>query len=173
MTTEHAIEMRTPVEGDVFGFAYHQSEYDKARGDLNWCFDGQLVYRNGRLCDSYWGLTRGGVDGRHFSWAEAQTVGILRFVCNLNDVEKIPEPDYELYADGDAFNLSHQHGCYKHFVKRKGAKKDRERMIDAVHRKVQDARNDLDRAVSRLEYAVLNRERLLAKIDAGEEVTPS
>lgn len=159
-------------DGDVFGFAYNQAEYDKARGDLHWCFDGQLVARDGKLYDTYWGLDRRGVDGRDFSPAEAESRGLLRFVCNLNDVEKIDEREYPLYADGDAFNLSHQHGCYKHFVKRKGAKKDPDRMIAAAHKLVANARDDIERGVSRLEYAVHRRDELLARIKAGEEVTP-
>jgi hypothetical protein len=166
MKTETAIE---PKDGDVFRFGYNQAEYDQARGDLNWCFDGQLVYRGGRFIDTYWGLERSGVDGRTFTLAEAQAKGVLRFVCNLSEVEKIRPEEYELYADGDAFNLSHQHGCYKHYVKRKGAKKDPQRMTAALYRKVQDARNEIDRAVRNLEWAVSHRDRLLPRIENGEE----
>lgn len=156
-------------DGDVYRFAYNQSEYEKARGDLNWCFDGQLVCRNGQLHDTYWGLERHGDTGRSFSVAEAQAQGLLRFVCNLNDVEKIQEYEYPLYADGDAFNLSHQHSCYKYYVKRRGAKKDQQLMLDALNRKVQNARDDIDRAVRNLEYAVERRQQLTPRIEAGEE----
>lgn len=158
-----------PKDGDVFRFAYNQAEYDKTRGDLNWCFDGQIVYRDGLLCDTYWGLDWRGVDGRHFTLAEAQAQGSLEYVCNLAEVEKIRPEEYSLYADGDAFNLSHQHGCYKHYVKRIGAKKDPDLMRAAAHRLVSDARDEVDRAVRHLEYAVLRREQLLPRIEAGEE----
>lgn len=166
----------TARDGDVFGFAYSQESWDRAKsglghGDLHWAFDGQLIYRDGLLCDTYWGLEWRGDSGRSFTVADAQAKGELVYVCNLNDVEKIPDYDYELYAGGDAFNLSYQHGCYRHFVRRKGARKDKDRMTEAVHRKVQEARDELDRAVRRLEWAVLERERKLAKIEAGEEVS--
>lgn len=159
-------------DGDVYRFAYNEASWERARsgmghGDLNWAFDGQLVYRNGRLRDTYWGLNAS--DGRSFSVAEAKAAGALTFVCNLNDVEKVPEYEYRLYADGDAFNLSHQHGCYRHFVKRCGARKDAERMREAVHRKVQDAKDAIERATWKLECAVRERELALPRIDAGEE----
>lgn len=166
------IDIRVLREGDVFAFAYHQAEHEKARGDLNWCFDGQLVYRGGdRLVDTYWGLERSYSEGRAFTVEEAQARGTLRFVCNLADVEKIQPHEYELYADGDAFNLSHQHGCYKHYVRRKGAKKDRERMTALVHRRVREAHDEVERAARNLEWRVVERERALAKIAAGEEIS--
>lgn len=158
-----------PKDGDVYRFAYNQEQYERARGDLRWCFDGQLVYRDGLLCDTYWGLNWRGDNGRSFTVAKAQSQGILEFVCNLNDVEKIREDEYQLYADGDTFNLSHQHGCYKHYVKRRGARKDKERMLAAVHQKVTDARNDVERAVRNLEHAVRRCEQLVPRIEAGEE----
>lgn len=165
------LELIAPKDGDVFSFAYHQAEYDKARGDLHWCFDGQLVWRDGQFVDSYWGLARRGVDGRTFSLADALMKGVLCFVCNLNDVEKIQDYEFELYAEDDAFNLSHQHGCYKHYVKRKGARKSADLMREALNRKVTQARDDIDRAIRNLEYAVLRREQLLPRIDAGEEIS--
>lgn len=163
-----------PKDGDVYRFAYSQAEWERARsglghGDLHWAFDGQLVYRDGLLCDTYWGLGWRGDTGRRFTVAEATTRGELKFVCNLNDVEKIPDHEYPLYAEGDAFNLSHQHGCYKHFVRRKGAKKSPDLMRAAVHRKVADAHSELERAARNLEWAVVRREQLLPRIDAGEE----
>jgi hypothetical protein len=164
-------EVIAPKEGDVFGFAYNQAEYDKARGDLRWCFDGQLVWQGGQFIDSYWGLVRRGVDGRTFSLADAHAKGVLHYVCNLNDVEKIQGYEFELYAEGDAFNLSHQHGCYKHYVKRKGARKSADLMRAALDYKVRQARDDIERAISRLEYAVLRREQLTPRIDAGEEIS--
>ena len=163
-----------PRDSDVYRFTYSAKAWATARnsighGDLNWCFDGQLIYRDGRLCDTYWGLSWGGDHGRRFTVAEAQAEGALAFVCNLHDVEKIREDEYPLYADGDAFNLSHQHGCYKYFVRRRGAKKDAERMRAAVHRKVQEAQHEVERAAWNLEYAVQRREQLLPRIDTGEE----
>lgn len=166
-----------PRDGDVYRFVYSQAEWERARsglghGDLNWAFDGQLIYRDGLLCDTYWGLDWRGDTGRRFHVAEAVAKGKLTFVCNINDVETIRDYEYELYAESDAFNLCHQHGCYKHFVKRKGAKRDPERMRAVVERKVAEARSAVDSAIRQLEYAVARRQQLLPRIEAGEEVTP-
>src|ERR1051325_4089891 len=132
MTTETATTIE-PKDGDVYQFVYSEESWKRAKsgvghGDLRWCFDGQLIFRDGLLCDTYWGLDWRGDTGRYFTIAEAVAKGTLTFVCNLNDVEKIPDYDFPLYAAGDAFNLTHQHGCYKYFVKRRGAKKDAELM---------------------------------------------
>lgn len=166
-----------PKDGDVYRFVYSRESWDRAKtrmggGDLNWAFDGQLVFRDGWLCDTYWGLDWRGDTGRRFRVAEAVASGELTFICNLNDVEKIRDYEYELYAEADAFNLSHQHGCYKHFVKRKGARKDPEQMRRVLDKKVADARHAVDSAVRQLEYSVARRVELLPRIEAGEEVTP-
>ena len=111
MTTEIETTIE-PKDGDVYRFSYNELAWVRAKkyghGDLHWCFDGQLVFRDGLFCDTYWGLSWRGTDGRHFTVAEAMTSGTLSRVCNLNDVEKIREDEYPLYAEGDAFNLSHQ-----------------------------------------------------------------
>lgn len=172
--TQQAPASLTPREGDVFRFSYSPESWEQARrglghGDLHWCFDGQLIYRDGLLCDTYWGLTWGGDNGRHFTLAEAQARGTLTFMCNLQDVEKIPDYDFGLYVDGDAFNLSHQHGCYKYFVKRKGAKKSVELMLAALDAKVTAAKDAIERAARHLEFAVETRDRLRPRIEAGEE----
>lgn len=169
---EPAIELR---DGDVYRFSYNQATWERAKagkmghGDLHWCFDGQLIVRHGLLCDTYWGLTWGGDTGRTFSLEKAQEQGTLTFVCNVNDVEKIRPDEYELYADGDAFNLTHQHGCYKHYVKRRGARKDKERMVAVVNRKVREARSQVESALRDLEWAVRRCEQLTPRIEAGEE----
>jgi hypothetical protein len=171
-TLEESSPVRTPSEGDVYRFVYNQEAWDRARaglghGDLRWCFDGQLVWRDGRLHDTYWGFRMH--DGRKLSWGEAERDGTLTFVCNLNEVEKIREEEFELYADGDAFDLTHQHGCYKYFVKRVGAPKDKGRMTAAVNRLVTEAHSQIEKAVRNLEWAVRRREQLLPKIEAGQE----
>lgn len=165
-----------PKDGDVFRFTYSAEAWERAQnrighGDLRWCFDGQLVFRGGRFYDSYWGLDRGVVDGRSLTVGEAVSDGTLAFVCNLGEVERLRggQSEYELYADGDAFDLSYNHGCHKHYVKRIGAKKNPEKMRAAVHRRVQDARDAIDRGLRNLENAVQRREELLSRIEAGEE----
>ena len=161
-------------DGDVYRFSYSQESWERAKtrmggGDLNWCFDGQLICRDGLLCDTYWGLSWGGDGGRYFTVAEALAAGTLEFVCNINDTEKIREDELQLYAEGDAFNLSHQHGCYRYFVKRTGVRKDKDRLRTAVHQKVHAAREAVAAAVRNLEYTIERREHLLPLIEAGEE----
>lgn len=160
-----------PKEGDVFAFSYSEETYAAAGGrDLRWCFDGQLVYRDDLLNDTYWGLGRSYGEGRHFTVEEAKAKGALTFLCNLNDVEQIQEYEFPLYAEGDAWNLSHQHGCYRYFVRRKGAKKSADLMRQALHARVETERSNVTSAIRTLEWAITRREQLLPKIDAGEEV---
>jgi hypothetical protein len=156
-------------EGDVFRFDYSPEEYAKARGDLRWCFDGQLVVRGARLVDTYWGLEHGYSEGRSFTLAEAQARGTLTYVCNLSEVEPIRPDEYEHYADGDAFTLSHQNGCYKHFVKTRGAKKSVDKVMRLVHRRIDAAHEEVKWAALRLEYRVRDAERVEREIAAGKE----
>src|SRR5690554_3386380 len=110
MSSRRECEMSVPAtdtlvlrEGDVYRFSYHQ---DRARGDLSWCFDGQVVVRDGRLVDTYWGGTAVDYgDGRVVQPSE----GTLTFVCNLADVEDIHESERRYYADEDVIDLSWQH----------------------------------------------------------------
>ncbi len=173
MTSELEVSIQ-PKDGDVYRFSYSEASWQKAKsglghGDLHWCFDGQLVFRDGLLCDTYWGLNWRGDGGRYFKVAEAVSAGTLTLVCNLNDVEKIAEYDYPIYADGDAFNLSYQSGCYKHFVKRIAAKKDKQKMLDALQAKVVEARKAIDAASWQLECAVRRQVELTPRIEAGDE----
>lgn len=163
-----------PKDRDVYSFSYSSESREKAKHgfggtDLNWCFDGQLIYRDGLLCDTYWGFDWRGENGRCFTVADASAKGKLTFLCNLSDVEKIREDEFALYADGDAFNLSHQHGCYRHYVKRMGAKRDKDRQIAALMAKVEAARYKLDSARRDLEYSIERQTRLTPLIEAGQE----
>lgn len=165
-----------PVAGDVYRFTYSAESWQRAKdnrfgSDLHWCFDGQLVYRDGLLCDTYWGFDWRGDNGRAFTVADAQAKGTLEFVCNIGDVEKIRPDEFALYAEGDAFNLSHQHHCHNYYVKRRGAKKDKALMLAALSKKVQDAHAEVQRAARNLEWAAAQRERLTPRIEAGDEVS--
>lgn len=167
-----ATELRV---GDVFAFAYSEESWNKARtglghGDLRWAFDGQLVFRDGALIDSYWGLGGNAADGRQFSFAEAEAKGTLTFLCNLNDVELIRQDEFPLYTKGDAFDLSYNHGCHKYFVRKRGATKNSTLMLAALNDKVSAAEHEIQQAVRALMYAVERRAELRPRIEAGEQV---
>ena len=131
----------TPRVGDVFRFQYSEESWRKAKeglghGDLNWCFDGRLIYNGEVFLDTYWmsskydGSRRVGFDLTAWSSVKTMSIekaaadGTLTFVCNFNECEPIDVGEFSLYAGGDAFDLTHQHGCYKFFLRRKGAMPD-------------------------------------------------
>jgi hypothetical protein len=153
---------------DVFNFRYFD------RGASNHCFDGQLIVKKGEnggfiLMDTYWsskhdGFERWGDYSRCFSPEDALKRGELTFVCNLDEVEEIREGDCAYYADEDVFNLSYQHGCYKYFVKRKGAERSQAKMIETAKDKIKEAEYTLASTLRTLERL----RETLAKIEAGD-----
>lgn len=156
-------------DGDVYEFQYSAAYREKQSGpglDLSWCFDGQLVYRNGKLCDTYWSFGDG-VDGRVFTVDQAIGSGTLRFICNLNDVRIVPEYEQQYYDDNDCFNLSYQHGCYKKFAIRKDAAKSAVKMLNEINDRIRKRRADASSAVT---SALADIERLSSartQIEAG------
>ncbi len=135
---------------DLYRFQYHYKEGER---DRYWCFDGKLVVKarsDGTLYlhDTYWG----GSGGRTFTPEEAAEQGTLTFVCNLDEVEKIEGYQVPLYAEGDVFNLSHQHNCYPSFAKRKGALRSRDATLAHLRRKLEEAHDKLRSAAHNVEW---------------------
>ena len=155
---------------DVYRFSY-SAEWRTKLFEPSHCFDGQLIYREGVLTDTYWGIEPRGDGGRRFSQQEAEQKGALTFVCNLNDVEQIQEHLFPQYADGDAFNLSHQHGCYKYFVVKKGARKSTEKRLAILAERVKTAKHEAEYAMraafNRIEQCQEQRYRL----ESGEDIS--
>lgn len=157
-------------ENDVFKFSYNE----EARAKIympDHCFDGQLVYRDGKLHDTYCGLeSHAGDVGRHFTPAEAEARGTLTFLCNLDDVERIPHRDLEQYEPADRWDLSHQHGCHKHAVVRRGAKKSPTLQREILKKRIEAAKREAEAAMRSAFYTIEHVQETLRKLDAGEEV---
>jgi hypothetical protein len=157
---------------DVFSFRYNEEE-TKKRFEPYHCFDGQFIVKqreNGELylMDTYWASKYDGF--KHWSdykWKtieDAQKQGTLTFICNLDEVEEIQEHDLQYYADEDLFNLSYQHGCCKFYVKRKGAKRSIDKMLQSIRQKIEDEHSKIRSAENSLKW--LNE--TLKKIEAGD-----
>jgi hypothetical protein len=152
-------------EGDVYRFSYSQAERDKAAqgwaGSLHHCFDGQVVARDGKLCDTFWG----------FDASEPRIVrpdqGELTFVCNLNDVRDIREYEQRWYDAVDVFNITRHHGHYKRFVVRKDATISAARMLEEVRKKRHDVEDELRRAASSAASTLFQLGELQASIESG------
>lgn len=132
---------------DVFSFRYNEEEAKK-RFEPYHCFDGQFIVKQGEngelyLMDTYWASKHDGF--KHWSdykWKtieDAQKQGTLTFKCNLDEVEEIREYDLQYYSDDDLFNLSYQHACYTFYVKRKGAERSLDKMLQSIKHKIEDA----------------------------------
>lgn len=163
-------------DGDVFRFQYNEVERKKAAegwaGILDHCFDGQLVWHaeRGFFHDTYWGFDVHDNSGVRFTLEEAERKGALTFVCNMNEVERIDERLYPQYADGDAFNLSHQHGCHKLYAIRRGAKKSLEKQLAILETRTEKAKRDADSVVHYAFHEIERSQQLAARLKAGEDV---
>ena len=130
---------------DVYRFDYNK-KYLKELFEPYWCFDAQLIVKqnkNGELYlqDTYWGFNDNG--GKVFTLKQILERGELTFICNLDEVEECEKNDLQYYDDNDLFDLSYQHGCYKFYVKRKGAKKSPEKMKKAIEIKIKSAEREI------------------------------
>lgn len=150
-------------EGDVFRFSYSEAERKKAGGyDLNWAFDGKVVMRDGKLCDTYWGYSNG--DPR----IVRPDQGELTFICNLNDVRDVREYETLQYDEADSFNLSYNHGCNKRFVVRKDAKPSAARMLDEVRKKEHAVRQEMESAVRHGATTLVQLGEMRAQLEVGD-----
>lgn len=145
--TESTTDVLTLREGDVYRFSYSDEARAKWRTDPYWCFDGQVVVRDGQLVDTYWGGLKGYGDSR----VVKPTDGTLTFVCNLGDVREIQEYERHNYAEADVFNLSSQHWCHKQWFVRKDAGRSAEAMVAWLREESRKTRSDIDLAMRRLE----------------------
>ena len=157
---------------DVFSFRYNEEEARK-RFEPYHCFDGQFIVKqreNGELylMDTYWASKYDGF--RHRSdckWKtieDAQKQGELTFRCNLDEVEEIREHELQYYDDEDLFNLSYQHDCYEFYVKRKGAERSIDKMLQSIKHKIEDAEYRKKSA----EWDIERYTETLAKIEGGD-----
>jgi hypothetical protein len=160
MNEEQKIQLKI---NDVYSFRYNDSEVKK-RFEPYHCFDRQLVvkdYKDGlMLVDTYWGEN----DNRTFTLEEALKQGTLTFKCNLDDVEYIKEWETEYYSYDDLFNLSHQHGCYTVWAKRKTALRDKDRMLYIIKNKIDDTEHNIESCKRDL----VRMNETLQKIENGE-----
>ena len=141
----------------MYRFVYSPEVVERTRRDLYWCFDGQVVVRNGKLVDTYWG-----------ECGEARVVkpseGTLTFVCNLNDTREIKEWERRYYRDEDVFNLSRQHGCYKYFAVLKETQRSAEKMLAWLDEESAAAKQEIRSRIATLERLATQR----ARVEAGD-----
>lgn len=151
--------------GDVFSFSYKQ-EYVCTHYDSYHCFDGQLIASvddngNVTLTDTYWSS-----NNKTFTLDEALKVGSLTFRFNVNDVVDCNEYDKAYYKSTDIFNFSYQHNCYKRFVRKKDAKRDKEVILNSLKLKICELE-------SQLQYTkrdLANMNELLKEVEGGKDL---
>ena len=148
-------------ENDVYKFRYN-AEYREKLFEPYHAFEGQFIVLKNRnnelvLVDTFWGLEFDQYNDV-FTLEEAQKKGELRFICNLDEVEKIREYKLDYYDDKDTFILTEQSGCRKYYYKKKDAEKSAEKMENVIKEKIEDkkerikwAKNDIERLEEKLE----------------------
>lgn len=168
-TTKTAIDGNTLLAevklrvNDVYSFRYNEAEVKK-RFEPYHCFDGQLIVkeRNGKLIleDTYWGYGY----NRTFTLEKALQEGTLTYKCNLDEVEEIKKHELSYYADEDLFNLSHQHGCYSKYAKRKDAQRNKEKMLAVLTQQIADERSKIEWA----QRSLVSLNEKLQKLEEGD-----
>lgn len=150
--------------GDVFSFRYNE-EYVNTHYSPYHCFDGQLIANvddNGGdvyLIDTYWSS-----GSKTFTLDKALKEGTLKFRFNINDVVDCYESDKAYYKDTDIFDFSYQHGCYKRFVRKKDAKRDKKVILNSLRKKV----NELESQLQYTERDLVNVKEMIKDVEKGK-----
>jgi hypothetical protein len=149
-------------EGDIYRWSYRDPNVDLRQYGTYHCCSRIAVVKNGRLRDTYWGLSAGS-DGRSFGVDDLPKLE-LTFVANFSDLEPAKEYQGDYYADEDIVNLNHANSSGGNFYLRKGAKRSKAKMLEA-------ARYHLERAEATERSAASRAKGLreaIARIEAGE-----
>lgn len=152
-------------EKDVFKFKFNE-EYLKKHNYPYHCFDGQLIVhkrQDGTLIfkDTYYS------NSTYFTLEELEKVGTLEFVCNLDDVVDCSEYDKVYYDENDIINLSYQHNSYKWFVRKKDAKRSKEKMMETIKNKIEEK----EREIRWLEDEIKRLKEKQERIENGEDIS--
>lgn len=140
-------------ENDVFNANYKKG-FEKSQIELSWNLDCQLIARKDKdgdivLFDSfgsaYYDFNDDGV--YDFSFPSSKMFFVenalkrfdLTFKCNLSDIERINYGDRHYYNEGDVFDLSYHENLYCLFFIKKGVKKSKEKLLNAIDEKLKDA----------------------------------
>ena len=135
-------------EGDVFRWYYKNDEEYRAScggGTAYWCMDNKCVFKDGKLCDTYWG----GPYGNNTRILDPLKVD-LEFICNLKSVKTINI--YEVEDYDVVYNLSYQKGCYPLYVTDVNANKSNKALLTKYNRKIEEAQSTKRGAELDIEY---------------------
>lgn len=148
-------------ENDVFHFR------PKDYGEFaNWCRENLFVAMkddDGKLwlVDTYWGIKRW--DNKKYTFTEANKLGRLEYYCNLDDIEKIGKEKLDYYAKEDTYMLHDQHACVescKYYFVRKGAKRNKQTMLDELDSRIQEAKREIDWNTRKVEEYSAKRQQV-------------
>lgn len=146
-------------DGDIFRWSYTPARLLQMRrytSEPYWAKSRIGIVRKGFLYDTFWNA------GTDCNWTpEAASEELtLTFVANMADLEKRPEADAKYYAEADIVNLNHSNSRRGNFYIRKGAKRDRTRMLETARKKLTAAESEF-RSASRLIELYADREQRL------------
>jgi hypothetical protein len=152
-------------EGDVYRWRYTDEIIARRRGHVTsgtiyWCEDQQAIVRNGTLYDTYWAGHRLSPCGDQHAKNLADVE--LEFVCNWNDIEYIEPHAVKNYDAADVFDLSYQHGCYKYFAIKKGAKPSTAAKLEWLYKKRAEIMREIESHIRHLELLAKQQARLEA-----------
>ena len=148
-------------EGDVFNVWYKERTYMDDH-----CFEGLLIARkeNNDLIfkDTYWGLNSPN-EGKRFTYTEMIKKLMVKYYCNINEIQSINSREFEFYKPEDRFMLYEQHACVescKHYFIRKGSERDKRIIMDKLNEEIQDARRKLKYKIDEIIRLEINYEKV-------------
>lgn len=149
-------------KNDVYQFRYND-DYRKSDSNPYHCFDGILIVRETEEGKFFLEDTYCSHGNRRFTPDEAESLGTMTFVCNLDEVTKVSESELVYYDSSDVVVLDVHAGHRREFYLRKGATKSSEKMIRTLREKIENA----EQTIRSRRESIEQWSRQIAEIESG------
>lgn len=146
-------------DGDIFFWSFKDEKRHMAP-DAYWAKSRYAIAQGGLLYDTFWSSSPTCVHSYH----TALDIWELKLLGNLNDLEKKPEYYKDYYDNSDIVNINHSNSPKGNFYIRKGAERDKQKMIEIIKYKIESEESNIRMAKNTIKR--LNE--VLSEIDAGK-----
>jgi hypothetical protein len=139
-------------EGDIYRWSWNEKTLDSKQleqqsGTLYWCCSRIGIVKNGELVDTFWH----GNENKSFTEEQIKEKLDIKFVANIDDLEKAEPYVQALDLDKDCVDLNHPNSTRGNFYIRKGAKKNLNKMKKVLRREISITESQLKYQLSSLE----------------------
>jgi hypothetical protein len=140
------------MKNDVYRFRYSEEFKKNNPRDLYHCFDGILIERerNGvpYYEDTYWTS-----DNKIFASMDyIESLGDVKFICNLDEMEEIDEWKSKYYNEEDVVFLGIHKGYRSKYLIKKGTQMSKDVVIQGLKNKISELEENIQYETRKIEW---------------------